>query len=159
MGRGCGGSGARRGCRAPRARPRLLGGGVPPRGEPYLVMEYVDGQPLDRYCDERRLDVPARLRLFAEVCDGVAFAHRNLVLHRDLKPSNIMLAPGGVVKILDFGIARFRPVGHETPAGKDGAGGLQRVRFTRFRASGGQNGRFGFMVCFYRWRRMARRRR
>ena len=84
---------------------RLLDGGVTPLGEPYLVMEYVEGQPLDRYCDERRLDVTARLRLFAEVCDGVGFAHRNLVLHRDLKPSNILVTADGRPKVVDFGTA------------------------------------------------------
>ncbi len=87
------------------ALTRLLDGGVTPLGEPYLVMEYVDGQPLDRYCDERRLDVPARLTLFAAVCEGVAFAHRNLVLHRDLKPSNILVTAEGRVKVVDFGTA------------------------------------------------------
>ena len=84
---------------------RLLDGGVTAFGEPYLVMEYVEGQAIDRYCDERRLDVRERLRLFAEVCDGVAFAHRNLVLHRDLKPSNILITTGGRAKVVDFGTA------------------------------------------------------
>ncbi len=87
------------------ALTRLLDGGVTALGEPYLVMEFVAGQPLDRYCDERHLDVPARLRLFAEVCDGVAFAHRNLVLHRDLKPSNILVTSEGRAKVVDFGTA------------------------------------------------------
>ncbi len=82
---------------------RLLDGGVTAFGEPYLVMEYIEGQPIDRYCDERRLDVRERLRLFAEVCDGVAFAHRNLVLHRDLKPSNILVTTDGRAKVVDFG--------------------------------------------------------
>ncbi|MEO5823889.1 MAG: serine/threonine-protein kinase [Vicinamibacteraceae bacterium] len=84
---------------------RLLDGGVTAFGEPYLVMEYIEGQPIDRYCDERRLDVRERLRLFAEVCDGVAFAHRNLVLHRDLKPSNILVTTEGRAKVVDFGTA------------------------------------------------------
>jgi eukaryotic-like serine/threonine-protein kinase len=84
---------------------RLLDGGVTAFGEPYLVMEYIEGQPLDRYCDERQLDVRERLRLFAEVCDGVAFAHRNLVLHRDLKPSNILVTSEGRAKVVDFGTA------------------------------------------------------
>jgi tetratricopeptide (TPR) repeat protein/predicted Ser/Thr protein kinase len=87
------------------ALTRLLDGGVTSLGEPYLVMEYVDGQPLDRYCDQRRLDVPARLRLFAAVCDGIAFAHRTLVLHRDLKPSNILVTADGHAKVVDFGTA------------------------------------------------------
>ena len=84
---------------------RLLDGGVTAFGEPYLVMEYIEGQPIDRYCDQHRLDVRERLRLFADVCDGVAFAHRNLVLHRDLKPSNILVTTGGHVKVVDFGTA------------------------------------------------------
>jgi len=87
------------------ALTRLLDGGVTALGEPYLVMEFVEGQSIDRYCDERHLDVPARLRLFAEVCDGVAFAHRNLVLHRDLKPSNILVTSAGHAKVVDFGTA------------------------------------------------------
>jgi serine/threonine-protein kinase len=84
---------------------RLLDGGVTPFGEPYLVMEYVEGQPIDRHCDERRLGVGERLRLFTDVCDGVAFAHRNLVLHRDLKPSNILVTTDGRAKVVDFGTA------------------------------------------------------
>jgi eukaryotic-like serine/threonine-protein kinase len=84
---------------------RLLDGGVTGLGEPYLVMEYVEGQPIDNYCDQHRLDVAGRLRLFAEVCDGVAFAHRNLVLHRDLKPSNILVTADGHAKVVDFGTA------------------------------------------------------
>lgn len=84
---------------------RLLDGGVTALGEPYLVMEFVRGHALDVYCDEHRLDVPARLRLFAEVCEGMAFAHRNLVLHRDLKPSNILVTPEGRAKVVDFGTA------------------------------------------------------
>ncbi len=87
------------------ALTRLLDGGVTTFGEPYLVMEYVDGQPIDRYCDAQRLDVAGRLRLFAEVCQGVAFAHRNLVLHRDLKPSNILVTADGHAKVVDFGTA------------------------------------------------------
>ncbi|MCC7125159.1 MAG: serine/threonine protein kinase [Acidobacteria bacterium] len=82
---------------------RLLDGGVTPAGAPYLVMEFVDGMPIDRYADRHRLDVTARLRLFAAVCDGVSYAHRTLVLHRDLKPSNILVTADGRAKIVDFG--------------------------------------------------------
>ena len=84
---------------------RLLDGGVTALGEPYLVMEYVEGRPLDRYCDEQRLDIGHRVTLVIEVCRGVAFAHRNLVLHRDLKPSNLLVSADGQVKIVDFGTA------------------------------------------------------
>lgn len=84
---------------------RLLDGGVTAAGEPYLVMEYVEGVAIDQYCERGRLDVAARLRLFRQVCDGVAFAHRNLVLHRDLKPSNLMVTEDGRAKVVDFGTA------------------------------------------------------
>jgi eukaryotic-like serine/threonine-protein kinase len=84
---------------------RLLDGGVTALGEPYLVMEFVDGQPLDVYCDARRLSLSARLELFGQVCEAVAYAHRLLVLHRDLKPSNILVTPEGRVKVVDFGTA------------------------------------------------------
>ncbi len=81
-----------------------------PAGQPYLVMEYVDGVPLDAFCDDRRLDLRARLRLFCQVGEAVQAAHRRLVVHRDLKPSNILVALDDAgrpqVKLLDFGIAK-----------------------------------------------------
>lgn len=87
------------------ALTRLLDGGVTPLGEPYLVMELVEGQRIDDYCDDQRLDLHQRIRLFREVCDGIAFAHRNLVLHRDLKPGNILVTSDGRPKVVDFGTA------------------------------------------------------
>jgi eukaryotic-like serine/threonine-protein kinase len=86
---------------------RLQDGGVTDDGRPYLVMEYVDGLPMTVYCDNHRLDVPARLRLFADVCAAVQHAHQNLVIHRDLKPSNILVSTDGRVHLLDFGIAKL----------------------------------------------------
>ncbi|ANO52764.1 serine/threonine-protein kinase [Woeseia oceani] len=86
---------------------RLLDGGETDAGTPYLVMEYVDGIPVDRYCDEHRLSVPERLRLFRKIADAVEYAHRNLIVHRDIKPSNILVNPAGEPKLLDFGIAKF----------------------------------------------------
>jgi eukaryotic-like serine/threonine-protein kinase len=85
---------------------RLLDGGVAD-GAPYIVMEYVDGQPLDTYCNERRLSVERRLALFTDVCSAVQYAHQSLVIHRDLKPSNVLVTGGAQVKLLDFGIAKL----------------------------------------------------
>lgn len=86
---------------------RLLDGGSDEQGRPYLVMEYVQGVPIDTYCDEYGLGVEDRLRLFVRVCDAVQTAHRSLVVHRDLKPENILVTPRGDPKLLDFGIARL----------------------------------------------------
>ena len=85
---------------------RLLDAGALESGEPYLVMEYVEGEPVDVYCDRRRLAVVDRLQLFLVVCEAVRFAHQNLVIHRDLKPSNILVGTGGTPKLLDFGISK-----------------------------------------------------
>ncbi|WP_428503112.1 protein kinase domain-containing protein [Roseateles sp.] len=87
---------------------RLLDAGVAPEHQqPYLVLEYIDGLPLDRFCVERALDCEARVRLFLDVLVAVAHAHTRLILHRDLKPSNILVTATGEVKLLDFGIAKL----------------------------------------------------
>lgn len=95
---------------------RLLDGGRSDDGLPFLVMEYVAGQPIDAYCSTHRLDLPARLRLFREVCAAVQYAHQNLIVHRDLKPSNILVTLEGSPKLLDFGIAKVLDSGEAAPA-------------------------------------------
>jgi eukaryotic-like serine/threonine-protein kinase len=86
---------------------RLLDGGVTEDGRPFLVMEYVNGLPIDVYCDRMRLTLRERLNVFLTVLRAVEHAHQNLVVHRDLKPSNILVTPSGEVKLLDFGIAKL----------------------------------------------------
>ena len=86
---------------------RLLDGGTLPDGRPYLVMEYVDGQPIDQYVDEQKPDLPTVLRLFLKVCDAVQYAHQNFVVHRDLKAGNILVTSAGDPRLLDFGIAKL----------------------------------------------------
>jgi serine/threonine-protein kinase len=83
----------------------LIDAGITPGGQPYLVLEYVEGSRIDQFCEQRGLGVEARVRLFLEVLDAVIHAHRSLIVHRDLKPSNILVTEGGVVKLLDFGVA------------------------------------------------------
>jgi serine/threonine-protein kinase len=86
---------------------RLLDGGATEDGRPFLVMEHVDGEPIDAWCDRRRLSIRHRLRLFIQVARAVEHAHRNLVVHRDIKPTNILVTDDANVKLLDFGIARL----------------------------------------------------
>ena len=86
---------------------RMLDAGLGNDDQPYLVMEFVDGVHLDVYCDRLHLGILGRLELFLQVCDAVAYAHRNLIVHLDLKPSNILVTPDGVVKLLDFGTSKL----------------------------------------------------
>ncbi|HWW95374.1 MAG TPA: serine/threonine-protein kinase [Vicinamibacteria bacterium] len=86
---------------------RLLDGGTTSDGRPYLVMDLVEGEPIDVYGQRRALDVKARLELFREVCGAVQYAHQNLVVHRDIKPGNILVTRDGTPKLLDFGIAKL----------------------------------------------------
>jgi serine/threonine protein kinase len=94
---------------------RLLDGGTTEDGVPYLVMEYVVGEPIDRYCASRGLSVPERLGLFRSVCGAVGYAHRQLVVHRDLKPANVLVTADGQPKLLDFGIAKLLDPEAATP--------------------------------------------
>ena len=85
----------------------LVDAGVSTTGQPYLVLEYVEGQQIDRYCDAKALGVEARVGLFLDVLTAIAHAHANLIVHRDIKPSNVLVATDGQVKLLDFGIAKL----------------------------------------------------
>src|SRR5579859_734885 len=85
---------------------KLLDGGNTDQGLPYLVMDYVEGDPIDEFCDRQKLSTNSRLRLFCQVCLAVQYAHENRVIHRDLKPSNILVTPQSAPRLLDFGIAK-----------------------------------------------------
>src|SRR5688572_11922284 len=95
---------------------RLLDGGTTPEGVPYLVMELVDGIPIDIHCERAQLSIDRRLELFGQVCSAVAHAHDRGIVHRDLKPSNLLVTRDGNLKLLDFGIAKLvdRGTSHET---------------------------------------------
>lgn len=95
----------------------LIDGGATEDGRPFLVMEYVEGEPITTYCDRHRLGIRERLWLFTEVAAAVQYAHRNLVIHRDLKPTNILVTAEGSIKLLDFGIAKLL-----SPDPDDGSG-------------------------------------
>ncbi|BAC89037.1 serine/threonine-protein kinase [Gloeobacter violaceus] len=110
----------------------LIDGGTTAGGLPYLVMDYIDGEPIDRYCERRRLAVRARLELFLGVCGAVSYAHQRRIVHRDLKPGNILVTAEGMPRLLDFGVAKLLEhaesiapeasltVGTEQPAGVTG---------------------------------------
>lgn len=85
---------------------RVIDGGTTEDGQPYFVMEYIEGQRIDNFCDAQRLTTQQRLELFAQVCDAVEYCHQNLIVHRDIKPGNILVTKDGEVKLLDFGIAK-----------------------------------------------------
>lgn len=101
---------------------RLIDAGVTAAGRPYLVLEYIDGERIDSYCDSRSLGTEARVRLLLDVLAALAHAHSNLVVHRDLKPSNVLVTGDGVAKLLDFGIGKL------LHADTDGDGGSTSTR-------------------------------
>ncbi len=106
---------------------RLLNGGVTEEGDPYLVMELVDGIPIHRYCEREKLPLRQRLALFLKVCEAVQFAHQNFVVHRDLKPDNILIAADGAPRLLDFGTAKLL-----TPSIAAAGSGLTREGYQSF---------------------------
>ncbi len=95
---------------------RLIDAGETDEGQPYLIMEYVHGEPLDKYCDLRELNIRDRLELFLHICSAVHYAHQNLIVHRDLKPANILVTAEASPKLLDFGIAKLLDVGGDAAA-------------------------------------------
>ena len=119
----------------------LIDAGVTPSGEPYLVLEYIEGQRTDEYCDQKRLDVEARIRLFLDVLSAVAVAHANLVVHRDIKPSNVLVRNDGQVKLLDFGIAKLLSADSDAAGASmltlEGAGALTPQYASPEQVSGG----------------------
>ena len=104
----------------------LIDAGVSPGGQPYLVLEYVDGLNVDRYCDDNTLGIEARLRLFLDVLEAVSHAHANLIVHRDIKPANVLVTNDGQVKLLDFGIAKLIEQEDESGTAVSSAASLTR---------------------------------
>jgi tetratricopeptide (TPR) repeat protein len=104
---------------------RLLDGGVTAAGDLYLVMEYVDGLPIHRYCQQHQLSVAQRLKLFLRVCEAVQFAHQNFIVHRDLKPDNIMVVEDGTPRLLDFGTAKMLSPSQTAPGSEQTREGYQ----------------------------------
>ncbi|MBW4698810.1 MAG: protein kinase [Aphanocapsa lilacina HA4352-LM1] len=100
---------------------RLVDGGTTAGGLPYLVMDYIDGEPIDSYCARRRLAVRPRLELFLGVCEAVAYAHGRRIVHRDLKPGNILVSAAGVPRLLDFGVAKLLERPESWPPGGSSA--------------------------------------
>jgi serine/threonine-protein kinase len=94
---------------------RLLDGGTTEHGLPYFVMEYVEGEPIDRFCDRKQLSIDGRLRLFLRVCAAVGLAHQRLVVHRDLKPDNVLVTAANEPKLLDFGISKLLAPDEDSP--------------------------------------------
>ena len=106
---------------------RLVDGGTTVNGMPYYVMEYVEGEPLNRYCESRTLPVRDRLRIFLDACAAVHYAHRRMIIHRDLKPGNILVKQDGTPKLLDFGIAKLLDPERSDPLGETTLGGFRIV--------------------------------
>jgi eukaryotic-like serine/threonine-protein kinase len=113
---------------------RMFDGGTTEDGVPYFVMELIEGEPIDQYCEGRNLDVPARLGIFLEVCAAVHYAHQRLVIHRDLKPNNILVSANAEPKLLDFGIAKIlTPSAQPEAVGADGGVGADDKTKTEIR--------------------------
>ena len=113
---------------------RMLDGGTAVDGMPYFVMELIEGEPINRYCDSRKLDVSARLRIFLKICGAVEYAHQRLVIHRDLKPNNILVTADAEPKLLDFGIAKIlAPSARPGAAGADDGVATREYTKTEFR--------------------------
>ncbi len=120
---------------------RLFDAGTLVSGMPWIAMEYVEGIPIHEYCTDKRLSLRDRLRLMCDVCDAVIHAHQHLIVHRDLKPTNVLVTPDGIVKLLDFGIARqLQPSLLPADATRTGTRFLTPVYASPEQASGGATG-------------------